>query len=387
MELADQIKQSLASYAGLEKREPTDLGATLRAAVDAQGQSVLLDEGPLAQLLASQGVDRDEALRVCLLTTVPGYREMVDPERQTKQADLDRFVQNAISRTGLRRSEVMRLTADILLASGAAYNYAAIQDRIVAPYRSGSTPTVSALSRESKEDVSQRQTDQDLTSLDELYDSAYVIPMKQYWEDFAIAYRDWEKQRNQPYAASNMLENARLSTLANAGIPFAKYLIATSIMENAPEGADLSDALRLLHEAAEDDDAQALAALGDYYYEQGPLFWSRAFSYYTGIGALALTDVRQKHVKVIMETKSYNKRMFWQAGILLAAMAALLVLAPGGDIHPPLRVFGTFCLVVSGALLFLSMLHSRIEPYRDYRGVPVAMFAIWACYAAARLLM
>lgn len=145
--------------------------------------------------------------------------------------------------------------------------------------------------------------------------------------------------------------------------------------------------LRLLHSAAQEGDADACAALGDYYYRKGGADnWSKAYQYYTGYGAIALTPQRKSAVVEILNHRVRNRRILIACGVFFLFMLMVLFAAPGAGLYGPHPVWGILCLLAEAGIMTLAVLHFRKKPYDFLRPLPVAMLAVWSVYLAIRLL-
>ena len=88
------------------------------------GPQALLDGETLRRELLCRNVPAAEADRLSLMTGVTGYRALLEKDGRTQQADLDRYVANAVRETELNRAAVLRLTREIAQAAGLAFDYA-----------------------------------------------------------------------------------------------------------------------------------------------------------------------------------------------------------------------------------------------------------------------
>ena len=90
----------------------------LKKIVDSCGSEVFLDREKLESELKSVGIEDKTILQMLLLTTVPGFRELLQTNDASMENDLDRFVGNAQDTTGLDRNTILDLTVDIASALG-----------------------------------------------------------------------------------------------------------------------------------------------------------------------------------------------------------------------------------------------------------------------------
>ena len=318
---------------------PSDRSQALAAFLDQNGKEILLNPPALDKALKASSLDLRLQLQLQLLSGVPGLSNLVLEESPVVQNDLDRFVKNALETTGLSRSAIQELVADL----GTALGYPVITTRQKLAEWQGST-------------------------------RAFVVPPAVYRSELA-ALRG-KLSRKQPLSQEDI---QMLETLSRTGVGEAACLWGESLMEESP-----SAALDLLTQAAQDGSAEAQAMIGDYYYRQGPSGgYSMAEAIYTGYGSAALTRERHAALCTILNEKRYNRFTLLFGGILLALMlAATLVLSLAPQISMGIPLVGILALVVNCALLGVGVFLLRARPYDSIPFLIPAMFGVWCVYMA-----
>lgn len=338
------VANSAKEYIGMYTAPINDITSILALVTGKYSTKVYSDETKLKEAMKEFGANEIQIAKVILMTQVTGTRELLEMDTRMQQNDLDRYVQNVIKETGFNRAQILELTSAIVMSLGTSFNF--------------KIP-------ETKEDA---------------INTAFVIPVKIYEDELRkIAY----PLAKMEYDKISDKDLTKLEALASAGIPKAKYYLGCYFLKkekNSPFG------LQMLEEAAAEGDSDAAATLGDYYYKQGTsMSWQKAYDYYTGHGALALTENRREAMLNIINHKTFNRKMLG-ASILLAILAlAMLVFAPGATIYAAHRVFGSICFIGLVAVIAVAIMHYRVSPYDSVYWVPCSMFVIWCIYVAARL--
>ncbi len=347
----DRVKYDALAYIGLYEAPPCETGSVLAAAVSRHGPEIFCDPATLHQAMAEAGAPENEILRVQLMTRVSGFRELLAQDSRTAQADLDRYIHNAAEETGFNRDTVLRLTGSIVFALGGGMDCSPSSAR-----EEGFAPqTVAALASELYEEP--LRTFQ--TNLDRILSNGATVSL-----DFD-----------------------RLEPLVNIGIPRAKYCLGYCLLTGIQLEADQERGLALLEEAAGQGDSRAAAALGDYHYLTGGSdHWSRAYTYYTGYGAAALSKSRRTAITNILNQKRFNRTLLGLCILLLVVLAASVIWPPAAAAYAPHPVWGWLSVLAELALLVLGILHYRVKPYDFFYRLPVAMAGIWSVYMAIRIL-
>lgn len=348
----EQVKYNALEYIGVYKTPESDLVSILTSVTEQHGPEIFFDPEALRTAMQSAGATQAEVYRVCLMTQVTGFHELVDQDSRTVQAGLDRYIQNAAAETGFNRDTILRLTSSLAIAVGTAMNYEP---------QPGAETAVTA------------------ETMATLATSLYQAPLDAFQTDFFNVVLQ--------KAPGIALDFESLEVLANIGIPKAKYYLGYCLLKGIQLEQNEVRGLELLQEAAQAGDSRAAAALGDYYYIQGGANnWTRAYGYYTGFGAAALNKPRKNALISILNQKLYNKKVLTLCTILFAVLVATTLWAPAATLYPPRLVLGLFAAVVQLALLAVGILHYRAKPYDHIYALPVAMVGVWFVYMAIRLL-
>lgn len=357
MSLMDRARQDEQAYLeGCEEGHPDfGLDRVLRVLVEENDIEIYYnDDEQLQKKLREMNVADADIWRICLMTKVPGFVQLLEGE-EIEQRDLDRYVQNAVRETGLNRMTVMDLTGMIVASAGMAFDYSATYH------------TVRPIIRE----------------------RAFIIPPSVYKREL----NNFRQQFEQAAASSSLdsLDCTGLDALVATGLPKAKYYKGYYLLHSAQlekEGGDASRAaaVELLQEAAEAGNADAAAELGDFYFEQGTAYWSRAFAYYTGFGALALDQPRREAVARILRQKQSNRRIFLLSAALPLAMLMALIFVPGEAAVFFRCLLGTICTGCNLLILALAGWRVHRDPYTGLHYVPACMFGVWAVCMAILML-
>ncbi|MCI9120443.1 MAG: SEL1-like repeat protein [Oscillibacter sp.] len=323
------------------------LTAAIASAAETGGAEIFQDPVRLREALKGAGAAEADFCRVCLMTQAAGFWELLGTNRRTPQADLDRYLQNAVRETGFTREMVLNLTGCILSALGGAVLWGQSSGE-QAPW-----PVMGALAAE-----------------------AFARPLQALRSEIPGAFQN-----------KGRLDVNRLEQLVNLGIPEAKYYMGLCLLKGVELEKNEERGLALLEEASEMGSAAAAAALGDYYYALGGSdHWSRAFRYYTGNGAAALNKQGKNAVAAMLNQERYNRRILVLCGGLLAVCIATVLWPPAAALYGSKPVWGWLAAAVQAALLALGVVFHRRRPYDGLYELPVAMSAVWACYMALRFL-
>ena len=337
------IVNNVKEYVGLYQAKPNEYESLLTSVMEGRTPEVLLNQEQLAAALRETGATELQVSKVLLITQVNGFQQLVERDGRTQQADPERFLQNALRQTGFSRPQVLELTAALGAALGIPYG-------------------------ESGSEVGGQ--------------AAFVVPYSQYEGELVkIA---------QAVDAGPLpkTELARLETLTRAGLPRAKYYLGRCLVNEKSSQSSVLLGVRYLEEAAAEGDALAAADLGDYFYQQGGSEgWSKAFSYYTGYGALALSKDRRKKLADILNYRQFNWNIIKSSLLLLAVMTVLSFAAPGAALFGTQRVGAAICLVLQLGLVVLVWLHHRRKPYDSVLWLPLGLFALWCFFTLLRIIL
>lgn len=122
----------------------------------------------------------------------------------------------------------------------------------------------------------------------------------------------------------------KLEAMAKAGHPEALYLKGVCYQEGIGTEADTGLALYYLKAAAHNGSNRANARLGDWYFESNMPNYTKAFDYYTVIGATALSKKRRENLKIILWQKHTNLFVVIYAALLLIALTVFNVCIGNG---------------------------------------------------------
>ena len=115
--------------------------------------------------------------------------------------------------------------------------------------------------------------------------------------------------------------SADFDMLVKAGIPEAIYLKGMCYINGIGTEENMETAYNYIASAANMGHAEANAVLGDYYYSSKQNNnYTRAYEYYTHLGAVALSDERKDNLKTIMATVEQNIKQFILSGMLLVIL-------------------------------------------------------------------
>ena len=345
------LQKDVAEYIGIYSTPISDLGSILSTLVAKHSCKVYFDDDMLQSALHELGTTPSDIYKVCLMTKVTGFRDLMECDSRTQQIDLDRFVQNAVEETGFNRTTVMKLTGDIALSADIVYNC-------------------------NTEHFATRKL---------LTETAYVVPASLYESEIKAFKESFEKSAFRDKDV-NKLDFSKLQPLVAAGIPKAKFYLGYCLLHGIQFEVDNVRAINLLQEAADAGVTQATATLGDYYYDKGVSDWGKAYEYYTGFGSLALSKKRKDAIVSILNQKKFNRSMIGLSITFFLAIVATLILAPGAPLYVAHRVIGSIFTLLSLAILALAILHHRIKPYDTLYYVPIGMFTMWFFYMAIRFL-
>ena len=361
---SENVRQAL----GIGTVEDTLAGDQLRRAVAAEGRRVLLDPRALRRALEKEGAVERNIQLFCLMSGAPGLSELLEEHSGSTQADLDRFVRNAVEFTGLSRGTVLLKTYQICRAAGLpmAYNPKDSQPVFV----KGAAV-------------------------------AYAFPPELY-ESTLAPFRAMFDREKFNFISTSRLDFESLGPLAQAGVPEAQFYLGFWMLEQSNKS---ETAIELLESAARGGSELAGAALGDYYFDRGfgddddddvslqkaaqllgNSDWDRAFHYYTGYGSAELNTRRRSAVTSIVNHGAYNRKLKLLSGILLAVIAVVLFAVPGlmiGAAHP---IWGILCLVLEVAAYALMLRVLKFSPYMHAEVYPLYMSSIWIVFLILRIL-
>ena len=346
----NEVYHEFLDYIGLKNDNLSELSAKLFMIVSKKTSEIYFHFDQLQQMLQECNVAELEIYQIGVMTKVSGFKELIKSNEKTEQVELNLFIKNAITETGFNCSTVLRLTCDIALSLGIPFC------NLHNTFNKNSTPV-----------------------------SAFTIPSGIYELELASFEAEFKKVLFND--SSIHLDFSILEPLVSAGIPKAKYYMGYCLLNNIQLAEDSHKGLQLLSEAAEAGDIDAAAALGDYYYNRNTANdWSAAYEYYTGYGALALTEKRKEAIVCIFNKKKYNKNIVSFSIVLLILLCFSVVFAPAKNLYSPCYFLGVISILLNIGILFVMMMHYRNKPYDDFYAFPVGMLITWFIYMLIRIL-
>ncbi len=347
---------ALKGIAGVPTARLSDVGRAVRSLLETSGREAFADREALPARLRSLGLSEEDVYRLCLLSAVSGFEDLIDTGEPATQMELDRYAANAAS-TGLSRSVIMSMMAELTCAAG-------------------NTVCVSQLSS--------------LPGPEQADAPAFVIPWRVYADDLRAvkaAFTKW-KENGGPLP-QDMLD--QLWPLVHAGIAEAQYYMGYILLHGDETGGQEADSqekgVELLTAAADAGNGPAASALGDYYYfKGGSENWGVAYDYYTGFAAPVLSEPQRRAMMDIFNHRRFNRILLQFSALLLAVLLVSVLWAPGAPVFSVMPAAGVAALVLAAALLVFGFIRHQNSPYGNVYYVPTGMFAIWAVYMFLRLV-
>ncbi len=343
------IINNVRDYIGFFEKPAGPCELVLSEAVSKYSSDIYTDHAKLKEALSEMAVSETQITKIQMMTLVDGFNEILNDGNECKQSTINTYVQNAIAETGFTTSKVLELTAAICGSLG-----------IRSELESGKMA-------DGSEDT-----------------AAFVIPMSVYNAEL----NEIEKKVfDNAVESIDPNELSRLEVLAGAGITRAKYILGCCYMKKKEYLGSRELGIALLEEAAYEGDSAAAGCLGDYYYEHAKNEdWGRAYSYYTGYGALALDPDRRKRIIDIINFRNFNFATIVGSIVIWVIMLLVVLLVPAAQLFETHRFMGSILLVIGAAInTFAFFLHQR-RPYANLFWLPCAMFGEWALYLIVRIL-
>lgn len=345
----------LVKYIKKENVNDDALAASLREIVLANSPKIYFDLHSLKKAISQyKNITEMEYQKICLMTTVSGFGQLVGTNSNVQQNDLERYVRNAIQETGFNRTEVLRLTSDIAFSLGIATRCSTLQDKIT-------LHKVCDAVNENR---------------------AYVIANSVYEEEL-------EEIRSVIMSGKEIEKNyfRKLEPLVAAGLPKAKFYMGYCLLKGINLEEDSEKGLALLQEAADAGDIEAAAILGDYYFKKADGdSWTKAYEYYTGFGAMALNKKRRQSITDIFNQKKYNKQIVILCVILFLLFVISLIFMPMVTLYALHPIWTGICVILEILLLILTFLMYFYFPYDFLYAIPVFMFGVWSFGFLIKLL-
>lgn len=324
-----------------------DAAQILTEAVNRYSSGIYKNFSQLEYAMQEAGAGPRLIQQVKLMVLIPGFDQLCECSPATQQADIDRYVKNALEESGLNRETVLELTGAIAISMGIPCVYHQLPEQGA------------------------------------LQDGRYVIPYCYYEKDLA---QFEEVFRNHPELLTNE-DMERVTALANAGIPKAQYDLACCIRYFNEEGSS-ETAMEYLEAAAASGSAEAAVELGDYYYEKKTgTDWEKALKLYTSYGSPALNSDRRHAVVNILNSRSYNGKMC----ITSLVLAVILLLLMG---FLTLYVFpaakGFLPLIAAAGLMVCAVaagfVYHKLKPYHSMMWLPCTVSVIWLAFMVYEMM-
>lgn len=323
----------------LQQEESADMTQILCDVTGRYSPAVYKDTRQLGKAMAEAGASGKQISQAAIMAEVSGFDQLLENDPSTSQADIERYVQNALIESGLSREKVLEITGAVAASLNIPCNY--------------TEPLEMALSGNGR----------------------YVIPYSLYETEM----KRFEEARYTGPEDLTTEDAQRLTALANAGIPRAQYYLAHYMRSY---NMDQEQAREYLEQAAASGDPEAAAELGDYYYgKKNGSSWRKAYHLYTGYGALALDAGRRQRVTDILNSKQYAGKLRY-VGLVLAVIMLLLMAFVNFALFP--EQSGDFSFY--GAVLVLAMTvaggfaYHRFRPYHSLMWLPCAVSVIWMAF-------
>ena len=168
-----------------------------------------------------------------------------------------------------------------------------------------------------------------------------------------------------------------LEKAMRAGIADAQYLKGICHYNGIGAPKDPALAKRYLTLAADNGCVRASAVLGDIHFAARR--YTKAFEYYTVIGAIAISKPRQNNVRVILEQQTVNRKSLLMSGITWALLLVFNILfgsgtfSAGGDMH---WVCASFSILLTTLGLAAGVYSLTIRKYDGIKWVIPVMVAV-----------
>lgn len=336
------LSEVINGYLNRRKPEDTDTARCLRQIAEQCGAEVFLDREKLEAQMRGLGMAEVTVMQVLLMTSVTGFKDVVEGNERAIENDIDRFVGNAQDETGLSRQTVLYLAADIAAALG--YPVVTEYDRYLDAKKAG---------------------------------KSYVVPGQLYEKELGLIRRKQQRQESLTEAEKNTLTH-----FAEAGIPEAQFYLSQYMEESNPQQAQ-----ELLLQAAQQGSMEALAKLGDScYQEEKADSWEKAYEYYTGYGAAAVSRSRHLAMKNILNHKKYNLKMLQLTFLIVVAMAAMAIMQPAAPLYGMHGFWRFLFPILDAGVWTVAVLHYRAHPFAFMKWLVPAMTGIWGLYLIIWLL-
>ncbi|MBQ9414345.1 MAG: SEL1-like repeat protein [Clostridia bacterium] len=310
-------------------------GEILRKAVNENGPEIFQDIERIEECLKQGQCDQTVRCQVLLFLQTSNVTRYI-PQRQTGISMMD--INNIIYRTeiesGLNKDTVKKLLLVILFALSLPTSLETV-----------AIPTGTGVR----------------------YDDRMIEPASEYEKTLSII-RSAVDKRDVTTLKAWMPE---LDRMADNGYADALYQKGLCYYYACGVEADIQKAIQYFEAAAHNGSIPAYASLGDCYF-QGVAFpdYTKAFEYYTALGAVAPSKERRQNLQVILEEKRVNIRLLIANAILVAGLLIFNVFfASGafsahGDMHVVAAILSSVMVLAAFALSILSFIKRRYNSIR-----------------------
>lgn len=329
--------------------EHTQLGEALKEFVTERGTDALRSVDDAASSLREKNIPESTVLQISLFlkaSNISNYYEQA--KNGISMIDVNNIVTCACEETGLTKKSVKYLLTAVLYAIGVSTDI----HTVVIP------------------------TEGDATEADKS-----ILSEENYAEKLTAVQNAVKNKDEKQISALS----ADFNELVNAGIPEALYLKGMCCMNGIATEPNTETAYKYLAAASNAGHAEAAAVLGDYYYlSKTRCNYTKAYEYYTQLGAVALSDERKNNLKAITATEEQNVKQLALSGMLLIALIIFNAKIGAGffdaaaKTHWALTVISDvlLCLIYGASIFRFTMLK-----YNKTKWVAVAMTAVFSAFA------
>lgn len=329
-------KSVLKEFFDFRKREDTSVADSLKRLVENHGSGILLEKEKLVLALEKEKIDARLGIQLQLLTTIPGFSELVHSSESTVQKNIDLFVTNAQVLAGLTRKRILEITAGVCESLG----YFVLKE------------------------------------------SSNFGTLIEHKKAFIIPYSIYEKQLEEirgKVANGKILEEMdkqKLEALTYLGIAEAKAYLGIHLWQS-----NRVVAIQLLTNAADEGFVPAQSFLGDYFYSEADSFsWVKAYKYYTDYGSISLSHQQQKNVVEIIEHKNFNKKVLVMGILFVLAIFATFFIEPQTALYGTNQILRILFFSIEVAILSVSILVYKKIPFVFLDWLVPTLFGIWSIY-------
>ncbi len=305
------------------------LGASLKKQVAQHGRDILKDMAALAELLNGDGCAPTVVDQLVLFIRSSNITDYI-PQSETgiRLTDVNNILSCAQEHSGLTATVIKELTVAVLYA----LSLPTTLTRTYIPAQKGYKVTDAVFESSAEYDRIIREAD--------------------------TAFRD----KNE---AAMKLLLPRLNRMADNGCADAQYAKGMCYFSGFVTEKDDDEAVRYFEMAGRNGSIMAYGALGDYYFDAAVPNYTKAFEYYTMLGAAATTSERRQKLRIILAEKVLNNKVMTANCLLTAALIIFQVLlAMGrfsayGATHLVWPVIAIVLSLLSLAVSFLSFIRLR----------------------------